>query len=296
MTDFMSRREFLLGITRYVGRLAAVPLAVGVVVSESGCSNLVEVLERSRPEETLTVAEQRRRIRILNTDNSEGSYNKKLGYVPFNLSTIVKNLTRGLPHQDGRAKLFEFVRSFPYEVMKSYQTVPTELLAYERGDCRHKSCLLKALLSEYGERVEETLVLFDWKDLPINDSITDLLKKSGTKGIHRALRVYVEGRWVDLEPSWDSGLKHLGFPVNENWDGKSKMHPVTIGETKVYGEQWDLTRVSEAHGIHYDEEEKLRFFNELNKFLRTNRKHVAEYDEPLPAELLERNLRHYMGE
>lgn len=55
------------------------------------------------------------------------------------------------------------------------------------GDCRHKHFLLKKLLETQGFKVRTIIVLFDWKDLPIPNTILNIL--SETKFKHYSLEV-----------------------------------------------------------------------------------------------------------
>ncbi len=40
------------------------------------------------------------------------------------------------------------------------------------------------------------------------------------------LQIERNGKWLIVNVTWDSPLKKLGFPVNENWDGLSDMRMI----------------------------------------------------------------------
>ncbi len=229
----------------------------------------------------MSIEEQRQRVRDTNL-------NAKIGdKISWSLSRIVNHLTRGLPRHKGRKKLFEFIQSFPYEIVY-YDSTKTSLFDKERGDCRHKRVLLYYLLQEYKERVRMVDVVFNWADLPVSRDILNLLKTGGTKGLHSCLEVMIDGKWVYIEPSWDIGLETAGFPIVKNWDGNSPTIGITIGETTVVYPPYDrgehyLDNLLKDHGIRYKLSETKEFVKRLNKYLREVRTSSKEYDKPLPS-------------
>lgn len=226
-------------------------------------------------EKTLSIDEQRRRIRENNLQSSKDNIP-----VRWNLELISRNLTKGLDTEKRRIKLFEFVQSFPYEIMH-YDAQPTRLLDYERGDCRHKRELLYSLFKNSGEQVRRVGVVFDWADLPIPKEMLSILKTTGTTGFHSALEFKTNDSWVYVDPTWDQGLQKLGFPVTTNWDGISPTKRVTNGKLTFYPHPYNFDEVLSKHDIKYVQAENQAFVTAVNKYFRDNRDIKADYDKPL---------------
>lgn len=257
----MHRRELLQMLRNLALLSSALPL--------SSCSSILE-------DKPISVEEQRQRVRDTSLDYA---LNEK-GPVYWNVPTIVHNLTTGLPPEQGRVKLFEFVQNFPYEVVH-YDGTTTDLLAHERGDCRHKRELLFTLLENYKQRVRKVGVVFNWADLPVPKEILQELKSGGTKGLHSCLEVQVGDQWIYVEPSWDSGLEKSGFPIVKSWDGKSPTTGVTLGKTVVYPHPYNIGEIMKKHGVRYVTSETNVFDRRLNSYLRSVRPITHPYDLPL---------------
>lgn len=157
-------------------------------------------------------------------------------------------------------KIFEKVQKIPYRVCKFDKSEINEYLT--RGDCRHKHYLLKQLLEKEGYKVKEVKVIFDWKNLPVPLEILSILKNSGTKWDHDSLKVLIDGNWIKVDCTWDPGLKQKGFPITENWDGKSDTKQITEGKLEFY----DLDKYKKT--IKLDKSEALKFAEKLNGWLR----------------------------
>lgn len=157
-------------------------------------------------------------------------------------------------------QIFEKVQKIPYQVCKYDENEIDENL--EKGDCRHKHFLLKKLLEQEGFNVKEVKVIFNWEDLPIPKEILEILK-AGTIWDHNSLRVKVNKKWIKVDCTWNLELKEKGFPVTENWDGKSDTKQVTEGKLDFY----DIDKYSKDKRIHIVKEEAYAFADALNKWL-----------------------------
>jgi len=250
----MNRREFI----KYAG-LSGIQIILGCDFFEG---------------DAISVEEQRRRVRLANMNSKEKNS------VHWNIGTLVNNLTRNMSKEEGRIKLFEFVQSFPYEIVHVDGT-RTDLLNYERGDCRHKRALFYSLLENYGDEVRKAGVVFDWSDLPIPKDILSSLKNSGTLKFHSGLQIKIENEWKDVEPVWDLYLGKAGFPVVTAWDGKKSTYSVTEGKVSIIPHPFDIEKTEKEFGIKYDIGETNIFVGKLNNYLRNLRGSVREYDKPL---------------
>jgi hypothetical protein len=129
-------------------------------------------------------------------------------------------------------KIFEKVQKIPYEVCKYEEGDIGKSI--NCGDCRHKSELLMRLLKKEGFEVKKQDVLFDWADLPLPLETIGILKESDTVWKHVALKVKIGDKWIKVDPTWHPSLKKKGFPITENWDGKSDTKLVTDGKVEFF--------------------------------------------------------------
>lgn len=210
----------------------------------------------------ISINEQRKRISDINAKNPET-------LTTWSPKAIAGNLTEGMEEGPARIKVFEFVRDFPYAIT-SYDPAREGigLYDYEHGDCRHKRDALFALFTSLGLEVRKVAVPFDWKDLPIPEKILKIRRVSGTKAFHSGMEIKLGGKWVYVDPTWDIGLKGAGFPINENWNGKSPTKDATFGQCQKipheeYGTMEDLyTRFKVPHPVKSENEAFVRALNE----------------------------------
>ncbi len=158
-------------------------------------------------------------------------------------------------------ELFKKVQKIPYKVCKYDKSLIDENL--KEGDCRHKHFLLKKLLEKEGFRVKEVKVMFDWNDLPIPKKLLEILHH-GTIWDHDSLKVMINNKWVNVDCTWNSELKKKGFPVTNNWDGKSDTKQVTEGKLEFFDKEKYLR---DANKIIILKEEARQFADKLNNFL-----------------------------
>lgn len=224
------------------------------------------VLDTAESDAAITISEQRARISHLNKESR--------GKVNWNNDLIARNLTKGLDANAARRKLFEFVQSFLYQ-LRHYETDNmTPLYDTESGDCRHKREALYSLLQARGFEVRKVTVLFDWADLPVPKEILAIKQKSGTRGFHSAMEVKIDGKWTYIDPTWDTGLAKLDFPVSENWDGKNPTKDITKGRIKKYPHDSyeKIDELYNRHNIPWPKmSETIEFNGRLNSWLSRKR-------------------------
>lgn len=131
--------------------------------------------------------------------------------------------TRGLEPLAARIALFEKVRDFPYQYPASRD--PVEVLATGRGSCSGKHYLLGELFRRLGLSVRHMLCThrFNESPLPFPEEMQALLRKNEIVDVHDYLQILVDGEWIDVDVTWERNLRDFGFPVTENWDGKTSM-------------------------------------------------------------------------
>lgn len=162
-------------------------------------------------------------------------------------------------------EIFEKVQKIPYQVCKYDENEIDENL--KQGDCRHKSFLLRKLLEKNGFEVKRVKVIFDWKDLPIPKKILKILK-SETRFPHNILKVKVNKKWLKVDCNWPLTLKSKGFPVTENWDGKSSTKQITEGKLLFFDKNEDyIKHIKEKKDVNFSAKEAYKFYDALNPFL-----------------------------
>jgi hypothetical protein len=133
--------------------------------------------------------------------------------------------TRGLDFHKGMISIFEQIRDIPYSLavpMTNPKTAPEEMLRLGKGYCGPKHYLLAAMYQRLGLEVAFATFPFIWNDPDLRYPPDLRQLASGLPVVHHlACRVRINDHWVLVDATWDSPLKPAGFPVNENWDGRS---------------------------------------------------------------------------
>ena len=143
-----------------------------------------------------------------------------------------------------RVVVFEHVRDFGYVYPASRD--PVEVLRLERGSCSGKHYLLGELFRRTGLRVRHMICSHRFNESPIvfPEPMQHLLEKNEIVDCHDYLQVEIDGEWVDVDATWERGLREFGFPVNEEWDGRSPMVLSVVPEDLAVVER-DPERVKE---------------------------------------------------
>ncbi len=131
--------------------------------------------------------------------------------------------TGGLDPLGARVALFERVRDFPFQYPASRD--PAEVLRARAGSCSGKHYLLGELfrLSRLNVRHMMCTHHFNESPLPFPDQMQALLRKNEVVDVHDYVQILVDGAWVDVDCTWEIGLRDFGFPVTDVWDGRSSM-------------------------------------------------------------------------
>jgi hypothetical protein len=94
-----------------------------------------------------------------------------------------------------------------------------------RSSCSGKHYLLGELFRMLGLRVRHMLCTHRFNESPLVFSVPmqELLRKNEIVDFHDYLQIAVDDDWIDVDATWERGLREFGFPVNDEWDGKSPM-------------------------------------------------------------------------
>ena len=131
--------------------------------------------------------------------------------------------TRGCDLLRARNVLFERVRDLPYSYPSSRD--PATVLQQGRGSCSGKHYLLGEMFRLLGLPVRHMICThrFNESPLPFPPPMQEMLRKNEIVDLHDYLQITVNDGWVDIDATWERGLREFGFPVNEEWDGASSM-------------------------------------------------------------------------
>jgi hypothetical protein len=158
---------------------------------------------------------------------------------------IFERWTHGLEPLAARVAVFEKVRDIPYAYPSSRD--PLEVLKNNCGSCSGKHYLLGSMYSLLNLPARHMICTHRFNESPIvfPDEMQDMLCKNEIVDLHDYLQVDVGGTWVDVDATWESGLRAFGFPVNEDWDGRTPMALSVVPEEFTLVER-DPERQKEA--------------------------------------------------
>ncbi len=141
------------------------------------------------------------------------------------IDSALKEWTDGKDAKAARISVFEHVRDIVYAVvpeLRNFDSGPEGLLAGMRGSCTPKHFLLGRLFERMDLEIRYVTYPYSWDDADIAypAEIRRLAAKLPTE-YHLACKAKIEGNWVLIDATWDPALSEVGFPVNEQWDGRS---------------------------------------------------------------------------
>jgi transglutaminase-like putative cysteine protease len=153
--------------------------------------------------------------------------------------------TAGLDPEQARIVLFERVRDIPYAYPASRD--PEEVLRTGVGTCSGKHYLLAELYRRLGLQVRSVICShrFNESDLPFPEAMQAMLRKNEIVDMHDYVQIEVGGDWVDIDATWELGLRDFGFPVTEDWDGRAPMMLSVAPDEQVVVDNGDAARTKE---------------------------------------------------
>jgi len=142
------------------------------------------------------------------------------------VSACFHDWTFGLDSCQSRISIFEHIRDIPYSFsfrMNNPKTAPEQILSAGKGYCGPKHYLLAAMYRKLGLEVVFATFPFLWNDPDLRyPQNLRALAAAVPIAYHLACRVWINGKWVLVDATWDTALKKGGFPVNDSWDGLSE--------------------------------------------------------------------------
>jgi transglutaminase-like putative cysteine protease len=138
---------------------------------------------------------------------------------------LARTPARPIPDQEVR-RIFEAVRDIPFGFGPHQD--PASLLTCGYGTCAPKHALLAQRFAALGLRTRFVYVTFRFDDMPGNfpPDLASLVHDGKLRG-HVALQLERDGRWLDVDATFDAPLARSGFTVTLDWDGRRSM-PLTV--------------------------------------------------------------------
>jgi hypothetical protein len=151
---------------------------------------------------------------------------------------------RGCDPLRARVVLFERVRDLPYSYPSTRD--PRAVLQQGRGSCSGKHYLLGEMFRLLGLPVRHMICThrFNESPLPFPPPMQEMLRRNEIVDLHDYVQIGVGDGWVDIDATWERGLREFGFPVNEEWDGTSPMLLSVVPEDYAVAER-DPERLKE---------------------------------------------------
>jgi hypothetical protein len=164
-----------------------------------------------------------------------------------------------------RKRLYILARDIPFR---------TPLSIEEQGyACVAKPEILDQMLQNQGLESRHRITKFRWEDHRIPEKILKHTHEDPETHEYLEVKVPETGEWVEVDPTWDSRIRHPKFPTLE-WDGKTEtglaVEPVeklSVKESREFIEQ-DSTEEARRE---YFKKKNRQFFKALNKWLQEKR-------------------------
>ncbi|MFO8132395.1 MAG: hypothetical protein R6U10_00430 [Thermoplasmatota archaeon] len=166
--------------------------------------------------------------------------------------SVLQEIIEGKPPVEQRIAVFERVRDIPYRLIPALYDpaiAPAGILQANAGSCTPKHFLLGGWLERLGYPVRYVTSVFDWNSpaLAFSEELRRLAGRYPDE-YHLCLEVSIEDSWRLVDATWDPGLHHLGFNVNETWDGVSDTdNAVEPLDTIVHASPGERDRYAAGH-------------------------------------------------
>ena len=156
--------------------------------------------------------------------------------------------------------IFEKIRDIHYRIPLS--------LSEPNHCCSGKATLLKEALEKIGWKVRYRVCEFKWFDLVLPEIVKSVPHDAVSPHVY--LEARKDGEWFNVDPSWDSALKHI-LPVAE-WDGKSST-TIAVKPTKLYSHEQSQREMdnSDVSAFEADLKKNGAFYKMFNKYLEDQR-------------------------
>lgn len=190
-----------------------------------------------------------------------------------------KEWTKDLSSREAVISIFEHIRDIPYKVIPrqmNLKTGPGDLLASGEGPCTSKHYLMGQMFEKAGFGVRYLTYTFAWEKFKgIFPKELMLLTLKLPLTYHLACSIFLGGKWVLVDATWDAPLADAGFPVVKSWDGVSDtklgVYPISEFVHDAQEEREEFVQRKMKQFSLSDKLELQRFSIALNKWLESLR-------------------------
>lgn len=226
-----------------------------LIISHGGVNKTILGISTRSKKKGISIA---KRIRMHNTSIS--IIHKRGRHYDIKLENCIKHLK-----PDKKIiKIFERIQKLPPKIQK--EEIGNNFILNT-----DKSKMLKEELRKKGYQAKDLIVIFDAKDLPIPEKIKNILKKSGTKQMHKIVRVKIHGNYLYLDPTWPKSFEKIGFPVTKSWSGLEDTAQITLGKLFFFKKnkiEENPQRVLKRYSLKQKSHELEEFSKRLNEWLK----------------------------
>lgn len=158
-------------------------------------------------------------------------------------------------------KIFEEIRDVSYQIPLNDEE--------ENNCCAGKMMRFKKSLEIAGYRCRYRICSFRWSETGLPVSVLAISHED--LSAHVYLEVFVDGKWINVDPTWDSGLGSV-FQIAK-WDGKCSTS-IAVRPLELYGDE-ESRRIMEETSHEEDAADRSRngdFYAVLNEYFAEIRK------------------------
>lgn len=187
---------------------------------------------------------------------------------------IINSWAKNQSFNDTVITLFEKVRDIPYGDIGSRD--PLQVYKQQKGTCSGKHALLKNLYLTLKIPVKDGIIMHSFNELSVvfSENIQQLLKESTIMDPHNFIKIKRNNTWITLDATWDIGLKKVGFPVNENWNGFENLAISVAKGGEIYDTE-NATKLKQqliSEMPEKEQESRKLFLKKLTNWLEISRK------------------------
>jgi hypothetical protein len=156
--------------------------------------------------------------------------------------------------------IFNNIRDLPYKIPLS--------LNEEDVCCSGKHKILKDILIKHGYKARYRVCSFQWDSINLPPDILNIPHENFSTHVY--LEIFINGKWLDMDTTWDSGLKSI-FPINE-WDGNQNIIAVPVIKKFSLKKSQEIMNNEDKEEIIKDLKINGEFYKALNNWFTKIRK------------------------
>lgn len=156
---------------------------------------------------------------------------------------------------DKISQIFNQIRDIPYYIPLSLKEID--------HCCSGKHKTLKKLLEDSGYQVRYQVISFTWDSMNLPKEILEISHENLSSHVY--LKVLINNQWIDMDATWDIGLKNI-FSVNE-WNGDNNIIAVPVLENFSLQKSQEIMENETKEEIINDLKINGKFYQAFNNWL-----------------------------